>query len=57
MVNDECTTIGISKTENIKVMIVQNQATVPEVLEIVECALRGCGFCFDGHLEVVDEEE
>jgi len=30
---------------------------LPELLIAIEDHLRGCGFHFNGHLEIIDEEE
>jgi hypothetical protein len=30
--------------------------TLPEILGSLEDFLRGCGFVFDGHLEIVEED-
>lgn len=49
--------ISIYKYNGLKVMLVTNEHSIPDVLEAFEYVLRGQGFHFKGNLGVVDEEE
>lgn len=31
--------------------------SIPDLLEAFEAFLKGCGFVFDGHIDIVEEEE
>lgn len=49
-------TITIYKREGIKVMLVTAGHTLPEVLEVLELAIKGHGYGFEGSLDFVEEE-
>jgi hypothetical protein len=38
------------------VNVTTDAVSLPEILATVEDFLRGCGFVFDGHLEIVEED-
>jgi hypothetical protein len=38
------------------VIIEEPVADLTEALDLIRRALLACGYCFNGHLEVVDEE-
>jgi hypothetical protein len=42
---------------NVIIELPHNEQSIDDLLEAFEEFMRGCGFVFDGHLEVVDEEE
>lgn len=51
--------LSIMKDEpsNVATVVIDEEATtITDVLDIFERALRAMGYCFDGRLEVVDEE-
>jgi hypothetical protein len=39
----------------LSVEIVSQGHTLSEVVEAFECALKGAGYCFDGHFELVED--
>lgn len=49
--------VSIYKYDGLKIMLVTKDHTIEEVLEAVGYVLRGQGYCFNGRIEVVDEEE
>ncbi len=49
-------TISIYKHDNLKVMLVTNEHTLSDCLRAFENVLKGSGFCFDGELDIVEEE-
>lgn len=40
-----------------KVNLETDEEGLAEVLEAFECFLKGCGFNFNGHLEIIEEDE
>jgi hypothetical protein len=53
---DEMPTVeGFHKCGGLEVHIKIKEHTIPEVVEAFECALRGCGFCFNGHFELTED--
>lgn len=40
----------------IKTIVTTDAVSLPDILQSVEDFLRGCGFHFDGHLDIVNEE-
>lgn len=40
-----------------QITITTDAEEMPKVLEAFERFLRGAGYCFNGHLETVEEEE
>ena len=47
---------GFHKVDGLEVHIKSQEHTLTEVVQAFECALRGCGFCFDGHFELTEDE-
>ena len=41
---------------DVEFTVSSNSMTYPELLEVFEEFLRGCGYVFDGHVEIVEEE-
>ena len=42
--------------EEQRVTVESNAVSLPEVLQMMENALKGVGFYFDGHLELIDDK-
>ena len=47
--------VGLHETGTLSVRITTQGHTINEVVEAFECALRGAGYCFDGHFELEGE--
>lgn len=39
------------------VTVVSEAETLPDIVEAFEDYLRACGFIFDGHLDIIEEDE
>jgi hypothetical protein len=48
-------TVSMHKCDGLTVMIRTQSHTINEVVEAFECALRGAGYCFDGHFEFEED--
>lgn len=46
---------GSHKCGELEVSIKTKEHTIDDVVEAFECALRGAGYCFDGHFELVED--
>ena len=46
-----------SDSPNEQITMSTEAEELPKVLEAFERFLRGAGYCFDGHLEILDDEE
>jgi hypothetical protein len=46
---------GMHRCDGLEVHIKTKEHNLTEVVTAFEHALRGCGFCFDGHFELDDE--
>ena len=46
---------GFHKCDGLEVHIKTQGNTLPQVVEAFECALRGAGYCFDGHFELEED--
>ena len=49
--------ICIYKDRGLKVMLVSKEESLTTVLEAMENVLRGIGYSFEGHLDIVEEEK
>jgi len=50
----------VTETSNQRTVTVSkwsDDQTLSDMLELIESALRGCGFYFDGHLDIIDDED
>lgn len=47
--------ISIYKYEDLKVMLVTNGHLIEEILPAFENVLKGSGFNFNGHLDIVED--
>lgn len=43
--------------DSAEVLVSTDQVCLPDLLEDFEYFLKGCGFCFDGTIEVVPNEK
>ena len=50
-------TVEWSQSPNEQVSITTDAEELPKVLEAFERFLRGAGYYFDGHIEIVEDEE
>lgn len=41
----------------LKVMLVVGGHSIEDVLQAFEAVLRGATYCFDGHLDIVEDED
>jgi hypothetical protein len=53
--DDMPTVEGFHKCGNLMVHVKSQGHTIQEMIDAFECALRGAGYCFDGHFELVEE--
>lgn len=49
-------TLGIGEDSEITHVLNEEHASLPEVIKAFEYFLRGCGYHFDGGLEIVDSD-
>jgi len=47
--------VGMHEYGTLNVRIATQGHTISEVVAAFECALRGAGYCFDGHFELEEE--
>ena len=47
--------IAIYKYNDLKIMLVTDGHTIEQCLEAFENVLRGSGYVFDGHIDIIDE--
>jgi hypothetical protein len=48
---------SFDKSDISKVTLETNAVGIDEVLQQFECFLKGCGYHFGGHLEIVEDED
>lgn len=46
---------GLHKCGKLEVSVKAQEHTISEVVTAFECALRGAGFCFEGHFELEED--
>lgn len=48
--------LGVVPPVSIQHRIDGRETSLPEMLEAFECYLKACGYSFDGHVDIVEDE-